>query len=124
MTCKIVGNDVWLTRGDSFVTDVGADYVDEEGKPTGDKYVPEVGDTCRFALKSAKMTIGQQNFVDEEPLIYKNIPVETMILTLEPTDTKELPFGRYKYDIELVHVGGVVDTIIADADFTITPEVD
>ena len=124
MGYKVRGTTIWLTRGDNFDIGIGADIVDAQGNPTGESYTPQTGDSCRFALKSAKMTNGQQAFADPEPLILKDIPIETMLLSLEPADTKPYPFGKYKYDIELVHDGGLTTTIIEDADFFLRPEVD
>ena len=46
-----------------------------------------------------------------------------MTLTLQPSDTKNLPFGNYVYDIELTTADGFVDTFIGPATFTLTGEV-
>lgn len=116
-----IGKDkttVRLTRGDTFISDVHAKIKDSE-----EEYTPEPGDKIRFALKHDAVKTNQMGFVDEEPLIEKNIDTSTMILRLEPEDTKPLPFGRYAYDIELTHADGRVDTFIADAKFILTREI-
>ena len=46
-----------------------------------------------------------------------------MILTLNPEDTKHLPFGKYVYDIELTKATGEVDTFITKAILKLTEEV-
>lgn len=118
MGYKIENNRIYLTRGDSFPCSVS--MIDET---TGLNYIPQEGDKVRFALKRAIMTPGNKEFVDEEPLILKDIPNETLILELDPEDTSGLPFGSYKYDIEITFANGRVDTFIQNADFILTPEV-
>lgn len=111
MACKIDGHAVTLTRGDSFIVKVGMKY-----QETGEEYIPQVGDEVRFALKASCNDISA-------PLILKDIPIDTMLLELEPDDTKPLPFGQYVYDIELTYATGKVDTFIVAAPFTIAREV-
>lgn len=118
MSCSINGTTIKLTRGDSLVVKVGMKY-----KGTCKEYVPEPGDQVRFALKRNALEINQKDFIDKDPLILKNIPISTLILELEPSDTKPLAFGDYIYDIELTHANGRVDTFIEDASFTIGREV-
>lgn len=51
------------------------------------------------------------------------IPTSTMILHLDPEDTKDLGFGEYVYDVELTFANGDVDTFINNAKFILAPEV-
>ena len=113
---KITGNTIEMTRGDTLAVTVGI----YDGS---DPYVPVEGDVIRFALKHAEMTLGRKGFKDANPLITKTIPNDTLILQLNPADTKQLDFGEYVYDIELTHASGVVDTFIANERFIISPEV-
>lgn len=108
---KIEGTKITLTRGDSFYTRVSA-----RDKYTGQEYTPVDGDVVRFALK--------RRYDDKTPLLRKDIPIDTMILHLEPQDTKPFAFGCYVYDIELTTANGDVDTFIDRAAFIITEEVD
>jgi hypothetical protein len=108
MSASINGNAISLTRGDSLILHVNVMQNDEP-------YVPQEGDVIRFALK--------KNVNDENVLILKDIDLTAMQLIIEPEDTKELPYGTYKYDIELTTVGGFVDTFIGPANFKITEEV-
>ena len=80
----------------------------------GETYIPEQGDSLRFAMK--------KNYTEGEPLIYKVIPTDTLILHLDPEDTKPFPFGDYVYDIEITFADGTVDTFILDK-ITLTQEV-
>ena len=107
---EINGTSIKLTRGDSFYCTVGM-----KNKDDGTDYVPQEGDVVRFALK--------KRYQDATPLILKNIPTDTLMLYLEPNDTKEMAFGSYVYDIELTKANGDVDTFIWEAEFEITKEV-
>lgn len=117
MSYKIEGTKIILTRGDTFQAQVTIKKAD------GTVYTPEEGDVVRFAVKSAKMTQGNKDYYDKEPLILKEIPTDTMTLSLEPNDTKPLAFGDYKYDMQITYANEDVCTFITDADLTITPEV-
>lgn len=108
MSASISGTNISLTRGDTLRVTVN---IEQGGVP----YVPNPGDRIRFAMK--------RRIDDEEPIILKDIPTDTLLLRLESEDTKNLPFGTYKYDIELTTVDGDVDTFIGPSNFTLTDEV-
>ncbi len=110
MAYSVSGTTITLTRGDTFEALIS--IIQEDGNP----YVPKEGDIIRFAMKSS--------YADETPLLVKDIPVSTMILVLEPLDTKKLNFGKYVYDIQLTTIEGKVDTFITKATIKITEEVD
>lgn len=110
-------NNIILTRGDSFYADVTIN------KDDGTIYTPENGDTVRFAVKHNKFNPLKTEYTDPSPLIFKTIPIDTMQLSLEPSDTKAYGFGEYAYDIEITFADGDVDTFIRGT-FTLTPEVD
>lgn len=117
MSCLLQGNAIYLTRGDTLKVQVNIMQGDEP-------YVMQDGDTLRFALKTAEYVgTKYRELKNTEPLITKDIDPETMTLVLDPTDTKELGFGKYVYDIELTMEDGTVDTFIADAEFNLTTEV-
>lgn len=109
MSYNVSGATITLTRGDTFVALIT--ITDSDGKP----YVPSIGDSVSFAMKS---TCG-----DAEPLLIKDIPIDTLKLVIEPVDTKALAFGQYLYDIQLTKATGEVDTFIPMAKFKITEEV-
>lgn len=104
MSYSVTDTTIELTRGDSFST-----YVTLEG------YEPTEGDRIRFAMK--------KSYKDVEPVLVKEVPTDTMILSLRPADTKELAFGRYVYDMELTTAGGDVFTFITKGLFILTEEV-
>ena len=103
---SINGTFITLTRGDTLLTEVAMEY---DGQP----YTPKEGETVRMAVKHPNLNDDGTDYADEEPLIVKNIPIDTMILELEPSDTKPLGFGKYAYDIEITFADGRVDTFIS-----------
>lgn len=109
MSYSVKGTTISLTRGDTFGADI------EIFRPDGTLYTPNEGDQIRFAMK--------QKISDPEPLILKDIPIETMKLIILPEDTKELPFGNYIYDIQLTKANGTIDTFITKSKFILTEEV-
>ena len=94
MSYSVSGTMITLTRGDTFTALIT--ITDSEGN----QYVPVKGDRIRFAMKT--------DYEDGAPLLIKEIPIDTMILVIEPEDTKPLAFGKYVYDIELTDIGGKV----------------
>ena len=64
------------------------------------------------------------DYEDPEALILKAIPIDTMLLKLDPEDTKNLDFGTYVYDIQLTHPNGDVDTVIPRKMLHIVEEVE
>lgn len=113
MSYKIRNNNISLTRGDSFVAFLQLTL------PNGRPYEPVEGDSLRFAMK--------KSIKDEECVILKDIPIDTMTLKIDPKDTKWLPFGNYIYDIQLKRGeedDEYVDTVITTSTFTITEEVE
>ena len=110
MSYSVQGTTITLTRGDTFMALVSITQSD------GSQYLPVEGDFIRFAMK--------KSYEDNEPLLVKDIPINTMKLILEPGDTKALDFGKYVYDIQLTKVTGEVDTFITKGSMKITEEVD
>lgn len=111
MSYRIDGASIYLTRGDTFEAFVQPILPDSE-----EPYIPTEGDSIRFALKS--------KYEDPAPILVKDIPIDTMLLVLDPEDTKELSFGKYVYDIQLTYSTGKVDTFIPKGRLHLTEEVD
>lgn len=110
MSYSVKKTTINLTRGDTLKIQIG--LTDANGDP----YVPKASDVIRFAMK--------KDYNDVETLINKTIPNDTLILTLDPMDTKRLEFGRYVYDIQLTRANGDVDTFITKAVLNLTEEVE
>lgn len=110
MSFRVRKNTIYLTRGDTFRAVLTITY------PDGSIYTPKEGDSIRFAMKA--------DVDSEELLIFRDIPIDTMMLTIYPGDTKNLDFGSYVYDIQLTKANGDVDTFITASKFKITAEVE
>lgn len=110
MSFKVKNTNIYLTRGDTFKAKITIT------NPDGTIYTPQEGDQIRFAMK--------EDVNDEECLIWRNIPIDTMILELVPGDTKELDYGTYVYDIQLTKANGDVDTFITASKLKLTYEVE
>ena len=119
MSSSIDEHVITLTRGDTFRAKVTI-YLDDQEEQ---EYRPVPGDQVRFALKHKTLTEGGKEYTDVDPLINKQIPIDTMVLELVPDDTKNLGFGTYNYDIEITFEDGTVDTFITAAPFKLTKEV-
>lgn len=109
-------NAIEMTRGDTLRVLVGVER-DEQS------YTPVPGDAVAFFLKHNALNARRTEYKDPEPLITKDVPIATMVLELEPEDTKPLEFGDYVYDLQLTFANGTVDTFINNAPFKIVPEV-
>lgn len=103
-------NTIYLTRGDTFKATI------KIFNPDGTEYIPAEGDKIRFALKEC--------VCDDECIILKDIPIDTMVFTIESGETKPLDFGDYIYDIQLTKANGDVDTFITASKFKLTEEVE
>lgn len=101
--------NITLTRGDTLF--LGLPLYDEDDEP----YTPVDGDSMRFAMK--------KKYKDEVCLAKINIPLDSYILEVKPEHTKELPFGRYVYDVEFTDVAGHITTILK-GEFILDEEVD
>ena len=106
--------NITLVRGDTAIFDVPLVEVDDEGHET--PYTPREGEKLRFALSD------KFGATRSEVLIYKDIPINTLVLKIEPEDTKPLRFGKYKYDIEFTDIADNVTTVL-EATFTVAKEV-
>lgn len=104
---KLENNTIYLTRGDTLQIQLAIMQDDAV-------YTPVEGDSIRFALKRSLLNQNKTRYLDKEPLILKNIPIDTLILQLDSKDTASLNFGKYDYDIEITMANGRKDTFIKD----------
>ena len=97
---SIKDNNIILTRGDTLLLEI-------KMIKQGEIYIPIEGETLRFAMKN------KYSDPDQKVILVKNIPIDTLILELEPEDTKNLPMrSKYVYDIQFTDIDGRVDTFI------------
>ena len=110
MSVKISNKNIIMTRGDTLKLKINIS--DSLGNP----YTPVDGDRIRFAVK--------QSYSDATPLIVKEIPIDTLLLHLEPSDTKTIKQpSKLVYDIQITMSDGTVDTFLSGI-LRITEEVD
>ena len=105
----INGDTITLTKGDSFYTVLSLKNND------GETYVPQEGDVIKFGMK--------ERATDEDVLIEKTIPNDTLLLHLSPHDTEDLKTRNYVYDIDITFANGDKDTIINRGLFIIVEDV-
>lgn len=106
-----VGYDITLTRGDSLPLQL------TNLKKNDVAYTPDPEDAIRFAMKR------KYKDPDEDAVLVKSISPDTLILSIDPEDTKELAMGKtYVYDIQITDKYGFVATFI-EGNFTIGNEV-
>lgn len=107
MACTIDGTTIHLTRGDSSFLHI---ILTNKGKT----FTPAAGDTISFAVKRDIINPQTKEYLDKEPLIYREIPNDTMILELRPSDTKPLSFKEnYVYDIQIEFENGNAFTFMS-----------
>lgn len=116
MSFSVIRNRISITRGDSAqITLTIRDRV------TGKLFVPGPDDRLTFTVK--------RELSDEAPLVVKTLEngivcrEQECLLLLVPEDTAQLPFGAYRYDVELVLASGYTDTVIPPSLFLVTGEV-
>ena len=106
---EVTDKTITLTRGNSFYTTV------QIKNKNGTTYTPQEGDEIVFRMKDF--------YTEDEPIIEKVIPNDTLLLNLAPEDTEELAFGEYVYSIKITKANGDVDTFIDKGVFIISEEV-
>lgn len=107
---SINGTNITLTRGDSL-------FLVIKMTKDGEEFIPEEGSEVRFAMKL------NYSDPDDKVVLLKDIPLDSMLLEIEPEDTKSLPMKTsYVYDIQYTDAMGHVDTFIKGR-FKISEEV-
>ena len=108
---KIEGTNLYMIRGDTESISISC-------KKEGESYLDN-GDTLYFTVKKSTKT--------KDILLQKIIKAFTednrAIIEIEPSDTKNLEFGSYRYDIQLTKFNGEVKTIVIPSNFVIEGEV-
>lgn len=104
---SLKGQDIQLTRGDSAYFGI---VINENG---GGTYKRQEGDQLIFTIK--------KSYNSDFSYVEKHI--KGLDLILNPSDTAELDYGTYWYDIELTTVDGSVFTVVGPARFIVREEV-
>ena len=113
------GTDIYITRGDTAVFNYELTNKDDDTP-----YEPEEGDEFIFAMKRSTMTLDRGEFTDDTPILTKTLTVNEglLVLSFASTDTKNFPFGVYRYDIRLQKSSGHIDTFVQDSSLIIGKE--
>ena len=104
--------EIQLTRGDTAYLEVPVDMLLSDG--TKEPYQIAADDTLVLSVK---------NSTDDTVYCFQKRVVGTNLFHIEPEDTCNCAFGKYKYDVELTTNAGDVYTVIEPACFKILPEV-
>lgn len=104
---KVCGTTITMVRGDTFVATVSLCQC-------GEPYIPTENDVIRFAARRAG---------EVRPRIEKVVSNDTMELCLLPEDTKDLPVGLYKYDMQIELETGDIDTFISSGTLNLVSDI-
>lgn len=107
MAYKIKRNRIQLVRGDTFRAKLTLQ------DKAGNIYIPTADDEILFTVK--------RNVSAKEPLL--QVEVFGGIVYLRPSDTENLAFGSYVYDVQVTLANGDKDTVIKANIFEVLPEV-
>ena len=113
---EINEQSIYLTRGDSADLKFPAVQTNEDG--TEEPYEFQEGDEVYFRLAQVA---GQQVLIEKQCEI--DSETNDVVLYLENDDTKDLKFGTYRYEVELIS-GTEHYTYIANQPFEIGKEVE
>lgn len=102
-------NTIRLTRGDTARLSVNITNL-----PSGEEYVIQDSDTLTLTIKKRES--------DAQYLVQKVVRGQ-ISFHIEPSDTKDMVFGKYRYDVQLSTSSGDIYTIIEPSDFEILKEV-
>lgn len=100
-------NNISMIRGDSGVFAVSI------ADTNGNAVELTEGDALTFTLRRTPRS----------PTIVLQKTITDGTLTINPSDTQDMPFGSYVYDVELKRADGYTDTIISPHEFLLLEEV-
>lgn len=104
---KINGNNISITRGDTGIFTLALTNASGQAYDYSD-------DTVLFTVKANTFT--------NDILIQKQV-VYGENVTIAPSDTSQLAYGEYVFDIQVTTAGGIVDTVIPPSKFIVREEV-
>lgn len=109
---KVNGKKLKMVRGDSEAITVKLTNAAGELMPL----VP--GDTVYFTVKDSAYTE-----VKLLQVVVTEFEEGVALITIRPSDTKQLPFREYVYDIQITFADGSVKTVIPMSSFVVAEEV-
>lgn len=100
-------NNIAMIRGDSGIFKIDVTDI------AGNAVALTDGDVLTFTLRRTPRS----------PTIVLQKTITDGTLTINPSDTQDMPFGSYVYDVELKRADGYTDTIIPPHEFLVLEEV-
>ena len=100
---------IMLTRGDTARFNVGI-----TSKISQEDYEIQSDDTLTMTVKKS---------VKDEDFCFQKVVTGSTLIHVEPSDTKNIAFGKYVYDIQLDTANGDTYTVIGPASFEVLKEV-
>lgn len=104
---SVQNNNIAMIRGDSGIFKIDVTDV------AGNAVALDDNDVLTFTLRRATRS----------PTIVLQKTITDGMLTINPSDTQNMPFGSYVYDVELKRADGYTDTIIPPHGFLLLEEV-
>ena len=106
---KVKGNNIKLTRGDTaYLTVPITDTV------SGETYEIDNSDVLTFSVRKN---------VNAKEYLFQKVVQGSNVFKILPTDTSDLRYGTYIYDVQLDMANGDRFTIIEPSNFEVTSEV-
>lgn len=105
--------NITMTRGDTFVRSLNL-------TKNGENYVPNENDVIRFAM--SKVYKGKPGY---QLLLEKTIDNNTLEWIIDASDTENLDYGKYVYDLQITYgQTGYVETFADKKTLKLTEEVE
>ncbi len=102
-------NKIRLTRGDTARFKIPITNLVNNGE-----YVMSASDILHFTVKKSSK---------DDAFLFQRTSVGSNLIHIRPEDTGNLPFGKYKYDVEIDTESGDVYTVIEPTIFEIMEEI-
>ena len=119
MGARVENNVIKLTRGDSYT------FVASAGEGD-DVYQFESGDVLKFCMKHKSMNLQETEYEDSAPILEKVLSYadpQNIQISFVPSDTENLPFGVYIYDICVFNGNVKRNTLLETTEFHVCREV-
>lgn len=116
---RTIGRNIYLTRGDTAFLSVELFYYDSNCEKK--KFELLDGDEIYLTVKSS---FNVEEFLFQKKITYKEVnDAGEVLIKILPSDTNNLQFKKYVYDVEIKTFDGNIYTIIPPSIFEIMPEV-
>ena len=106
---KIKNRKIYLTRGDTAYIELKL-----RAKRDGEELEFQEGDKIYFSVKED---------VGAEDYLFQRVVNPGEVIVIEPSDTKQLDYGIYLYDIQVSTAMGEVFTVVEPTAFFLTEEI-